>query len=62
MIIPVYTRTVDSVFLHPLIGYSTFGYPVLFTDSPPKVNIGINTHIQSAEKYCTVLKTSVCMS
>ena len=62
MIIPVYTKTVDSVFLCTLIGYSTSGYPVLFTDSSPKLNIGINTHIQSAEKYCTVLKTSVCMS
>ena len=54
MIIPVYTKTVDSVLLHALIGYSTAGYPVLLTDSPPKINIGINTHIQSAEKYCTV--------
>ena len=31
----VHTKTVDSVFLRVLIGYSISEYPALFTDSPP---------------------------
>ena len=31
----VYTKTVDSVFLRALIGYSISEYPALLTDSPP---------------------------